>query len=142
VAPSVVTIHFAEPVDPAGSAVIVYDAKGQVASQAAQVDVNDLKTMHVAMIANDSEVYLVTWRTVSATDGDPDIGAFNFFVNTSGASDLAPRTTITTNTPATTQASASGAPLWLTALIGIIALLIGLGSGVAWARSRAASASR
>ena len=137
-APSVVTIHFAEPVDPAGSAVIVYDAKGHVVSQTSQVETSDLTTMRVAMKGNGSEVYLVYWHTVSATDGDPDVGAFNFFVNASGASDLAPKAT----TPATTSASASGVPAWLTAVIAVVALLAGLAGGVWWTRRRAAGATR
>ncbi len=131
-APSVVTIHFAEPVVPASSAITITDAKGQVVSQPAQVDTNDLTTMHAAMAGDASEVYLVNWRTVSASDGDPDVGAFNFFVNASGSSELAPKTTTTT----TTATSASGTPAWLTALIAVIALLIGAAGGVAWARSR------
>lgn len=133
-APSVVTIHFAEPVNPQGSAIIVYDSKGHVVSQAAQVETNDLTSMRAPMSGDGSEVYLVYWHTVSATDGDPDVGAFNFFVNTSGASDLAPSVT----PPATTtpQASATGVAGWLTALIALIALLVGLAGGVAWARRR------
>lgn len=139
-APSVVTIHFAEPVDPAGSAITIYDAKGQVVSQPAQVDANDLKTMRAPMQGDGSEVYLVAWHTVSATDGDPDVGAFSFFVNASGSSDLAPTTPARTTTT-TTQASASGPPLWLTALIALIALLVGVAGGVAWARSRTGATS-
>jgi methionine-rich copper-binding protein CopC len=131
-APAVVTIHFAEAVDPAGSAITVYDAKGQVVSQPAQVDANDLKTMQAPMTGDDSEVYLVSWHTVSATDGDPDVGAFNFFVNASGSSELAPKAA--TTTPATT--TDSGAPAWLVALIGLIGLIVGAAGGVTWARSR------
>jgi methionine-rich copper-binding protein CopC len=133
-APAVVTIHFAEAVDPAGSAITVYDAKGQVVSQPAHVDANDLKTMQAPMTGDDSEVYLVSWHTVSATDGDPDVGAFNFFVNASGSSELAPKAP--TSTPATTATSASGAPAWLVALIGLIGLIVGAVGGVGWARSR------
>jgi len=133
-APAVVTIHFAEAVDPAGSAITVYDAKGQVASQPAQVDANDLKTMRAPMTGDDSEVYLVAWHTVSATDGDPDVGAFSFFVNASGSSELAPKAP--TSTPATTATGTSGAPAWLAALIGLIGLIVGAAGGAAWARSR------
>ena len=137
-APSVVTIHFAEPVSPSGSGIVVYDAKGQVVSQAARADTNDLTTMRVPMKGDGSEVYLVYWHTVSATDGDPDVGAFNFFVNASGASELAPKTT--TTAPAT--ASATGVPGWLTALIAVIALLAGLAGGVAWSRRRGSAVPR
>ncbi|MGH2501118.1 MAG: copper resistance CopC family protein, partial [Ktedonobacterales bacterium] len=139
-APSTVTIHFAEPVDPAGSAVVIYDAKGHVVSQAAHVETNDLTTMRVAMTSTDSEVYLVYWHTVSATDGYPDVGAFNFFVSASGASELAP--TGVTATPATTPASAPGAPIWLAALIAVVALLVGLAGGAEWARRRASAGAR
>lgn len=128
-APSAVVIHFAEPVDPAGSGATVYNAKGQVVSGAAQVEQNDLKTLRAPMTGDDSEVYLVVWHTVSATDGDPDVGAFNFFVNETGASDLAPRTATTT-----TAQAASGAPAWLVALIAVAALLAGLAGGYALAR--------
>lgn len=128
-APSAVVIHFAEPVDPAGSGVTVYNAKGQVVSGAAQVEQNDLKSMRAPMTGDDSEVYLVVWHTVSATDGDPDVGAFNFFVSETGASDLAPRTAATT-----TAQPVSGAPAWLVALIAAATLLIGLAGGYALAR--------
>ena len=138
-APTAVTIHFAEPVNPSGSAITVYDAKGQVVSGAAQVEQNDLTTLRVPMTGDDSEVYLVAWHTVSATDGDPDVGAFSFFVNATGSSDLAPATTTTTASQTPT-----GAPVWLVALIAAAALLVGLAGGVAWARARrpASAASR
>src|SRR6185312_3477147 len=43
-APTVVTVHFAEEVNPAGSDLIVYDTKGKVVSTAAgTVDANDAK---------------------------------------------------------------------------------------------------
>jgi methionine-rich copper-binding protein CopC len=138
VAPSVVIVHFAEPVAPAGSAITVYDTKGQAVSQPAQVDTNDLKTMRVAMAGDGSEVYLVSWHTVSATDGDPDVGAFSFFVNASGSSELAPKSA---TTPAASPPGAAGAPAWLTALIAVIALLVGAAGGVAWARSRVGASS-
>lgn len=140
VAPSVVTVHFAEPVNPQGSAIVVYDAKGHVVSQTARVETNDLTTMRVAMSGDGSEVYLVYWHTVSAADGDPDVGAFNFFVNTSGASELAPK--VTTSATTVPQASAAGVPGWLVALLAVIALLVGLAGGVAWVRRGGAAASR
>lgn len=134
-APSEVTAHFAEPVDPATSAITVYDAKGQVVSQPAQVDPNDLTTMRAPMTGDGSEVYLVVWHTVSATDGDPDVGAFNFFVNVSGSSELAPTAPATT-THATSPAS-SGAPIWLVVVLALAGLIVGAAGGMAWARSRA-----
>ncbi len=135
-APSVVTITFAEPVNPAGSAVTIYDAKGQAVSAAAQIEQNDATTMRVPMTGDNSEVYLVVWHTVSATDGDPDVGAFNFFINASGTSDLAPKTTTTT-----TAQTPTGAPTWLVALIAAVALLAGLAGGFALARRSASTVS-
>jgi hypothetical protein len=54
-----------------------------VSTGPAQVVRTDFKTMTVAMQGDDSEIYLVQWHTVSADDGDPDIGAFTFTVSTS-----------------------------------------------------------
>lgn len=135
-APSAVTITFAEPVTPGGSGVLIYDAKNQVVSGAPQIDPNDLATLHVPMTGDGSEVYLVVWHTVSAQDGDPDVGSFSFFVNASGSSDLAPKTSPTT--PA--NQGSPGAPIWLVALIGMIGLVVGAGGGVAWARRKPAGA--
>jgi hypothetical protein len=89
--------------------------------------------MHAAMTGDGSEVYLVYWHTVSAVDGDPDVGAFSFFVNQSGASELAPKATTPTTLTTTTPAS-SGAPVWLAVALAIAGLLIGLAGGVTWAR--------
>ena len=129
-APSQVTITFAEPVTPGGSGVVIYDAKNQVVSGAAHIDQNDLATLDVPMTGDGSEVYLVVWHTVSAQDGDPDVGAFSFFVNASGASDLAPKPSAATPGPA----SQGGAPVWLVALIGVIGLVVGAGGGMVWAQ--------
>ena len=136
-APSEVTAHFAEPVDPAGSAITVYDAKGQVVSQPAQVDPNDLTTMRAPMTGDGSEVYLVVWHTTSATDGDSDVGAFNFFVNVSGSSELAPETATTTTTAHATPPASSGAPIWLVIVLTLAGLIVGAAGGMAWARSGA-----
>ncbi len=138
VAPTVVTVHFAEAVNPAGSAITIYDAKGQAVSQAAQIDPTDLKTMRVPMQGDGSEVYLVTWHTVSAVDGDPDVGAFSFFVNASGSSELAPKTTASLTT--TPTAHDTGTPIWLTALLVALGALLGAAGVVAWMRRGAAGA--
>lgn len=126
--PSTVTVTFAEPVNPGSSAITIYDSHGKIVSQPAQVEQNHLDTMQVPMTGDGSEVYLVVWHTVSATDGDPDVGAFSFFISASGTSDLAPKPA----TPTTPQSS--GAPIWLTVLIGVLALIIGLAGGAYWAR--------
>lgn len=134
-APATVTVTFAEPVTPGGSWVKIYDAKGDVVSGAAQVEQNDLATLDVPLTGDGSELYLVVWHTTSATDGDPDTGAFSFFVNASGVSDLAPKTVASAGT------SSNGSPAWLVALVGVIGLAIGLGAGVALSR-RARGAER
>jgi copper resistance protein C len=131
-APSVVTITFAEPVTPGGSGVVIYDAKNRVVSQPAQVDPSDLATLRVPMAGDDSEIYLVVWHTVSAQDGDPDVGAFSFFVNSSGVSDLSPKTGAGALTPV--SQNSSGAPIWLVIIVGLVGVAVGLGGGVALAR--------
>ncbi len=131
-APSVVTVHFAEHVNPNGSAIVIYDAKGNTVSTApAQVVQSDLKTMTVPMKGDGSDVYLVQWHTVSADDGDPDVGGFTFTVNANASS-----TGTSTTTPATTtsSSSSSGVPGWVVALIGVLGLVIGAGAGIAFAR--------
>jgi methionine-rich copper-binding protein CopC len=125
--PAAVTVHFAEPVNPDGSAITVYNSRGRVVSGTAQVEQNDLTTMRVPMTGDDSEVYLVVWHTISATDGDPDVGAFSFFISASGSPDLAPK-------PSATAPATSGTPVWLTVVIGLAGLLIGLAGGVFWTR--------
>jgi methionine-rich copper-binding protein CopC len=129
-APSVVTIHFAEAIKPEGSDIIVYDATGKAVSTGpAQVDRADLKTMHVNMQGNDSEVYVVVWHNVSLDDGDPDAGSFTFNVSATGS-------TSTNTSPATTSSSSGGVPVWLTVLIGLVGVAVGAG-GMVLARRQA-----
>lgn len=120
-APTIVTIHFLENVNPSGSDIVVLDATGkQVSTGPAKATPNDLKTMTVSMQGNDSETYLVQWHNVSADDGDPDIGAFTFTVN--------PKSTSTTTTSTTRNtSSSSGVPVWATVLIGFLGLIVGAG---------------
>ncbi|HEV2239359.1 MAG TPA: copper resistance CopC family protein [Ktedonobacterales bacterium] len=125
-APSLVTIHFAETVNPQGSDIVVYDATGkQVSTAPAQVSRTDLKTMTVPMRGTDAEIYLVVWHNVSADDGDPDTGAFNFLVNPSAATRTA---VVGTGGPG--DSGSPGMPIWL----GIVLALAGLvvGAGGAW----------
>lgn len=124
-APTTVTIHFLESVNPSGSDIVVLDATGkQVSTGPAKADPNDLKTMTVSMQGNDSDNYLVQWRTVSADDGEPDIGAFTFTVNPNSTGTIGG--TSTSPTP-TTSSSSSGVPIWATVLVGILGLVVGAG---------------
>lgn len=132
-APTTVTIHFLENVIPGKSDIVVLDATGkQVSTAPAKADPNDLKTMTVSMQGNDSETYLVQWHTVSADDGDPDIGAFNFTVNPQSIGST-PTPTPTHGSPNTTTFS-SGIPVWGTVLIGLLGLVVGAGATFALRR--------
>ena len=130
-APTTVTVHFAEDVNPDGSDIVVYDSKHkQVSTAPAEVDRSDLKTMTVPMQGDDSEVYLVEWHTVSADDGDPDIGAFTFSVSADASAAAAtPTAPPDAVGPASSSGStgSSGAPGWVVALVGIAGLVIGSG---------------
>jgi methionine-rich copper-binding protein CopC len=132
-APSTVTIHFSENVDPAGSNITIYDVNGkQVTPADAQVDRADLKTMQVSLSSDSSEIYVVNWHTVSAVEGHHDSGSFRFFVNISpmlkgmisGKMSM-PGSTMSSSQ--TTPASSNGVPLWMTTLIGLIGLVVGSG---------------
>ena len=138
-APTTVTIKFAEPVNPSGSDIIVYGAKGNVVSGAARVTPSDLKTMTVPMQGDDSETYLVAWHTVSAVDGDPDVGGFVFHVDTTpGAQATATASAKASGTPSSGGSSGSsggsGAPVWLVILVGVLGLAIGAGGASALRR--------
>lgn len=126
-APTSVTIHFLEDVNPNGSDITVYDAHGKVASSGpAQVSTTDAKTMTVSMQGDDSETYLVVWHTVSADDGDPDIGSYSFFVGAATAT--------STGQPGSGGSASGGMPIWLGILLGIIGLAAGAAGGVVLAR--------
>lgn len=124
-APTIVTVHFAEDVNPAGSDLIVYDTKGKVVSTAAgKVDAGDAKTMTVPMTGDDSESYMVVWHTVSLDDGDPAVGAFVFNVGAQAKSgDTGGSTTSPGASSATT--TSAGVSIWVVALVGILGLIIG-----------------
>jgi methionine-rich copper-binding protein CopC len=131
-APSVVTVTFAENVNPQGSDILIYDVTGkQVSTGPAQVSRSNEKMMTVPLTADGDGVYLVQWHTVSADDGDPDIGAFNFTVDHTAKVAVATPTTSTT-TPA--GGGSSGAPVWLTVLLALVGLAVGGGAGYALAR--------
>ena len=126
-APTKITIHFSEELNPTGSTISVYD--GSV-----QVNRNDVKTMTVDLQPNtSSEVYVVNWSTVAADDGHHDAGSFRFFVNP----DPALTDAVHANSPsgtntsqANTSSSSGGLPVWSAPLIGVVALLVGGLAGV------------
>ena len=124
-APTVVTVHFGEDVNPAGSDLIVYDTKGnKVSAAASKVDTNDAKTMTVPMTGDDSDSYLVVWHTVSLGDGDAAVGAFIFNVgSTAKAGDGGGATT--SGASVAPESASSGAPGWVVALVGALGLVIG-----------------
>lgn len=125
-APTVVTIHFAEDLNPAGSDVVVYDTKGKVVSTGkAQVDTSDPKTMTVPMAGDDAESYLVVWHNVSLDDGDPDIGAFTFNV---GKQASQPTPGSSGGATTTAGSSSGGVPGWVVALVGVAGLIVGSGA--------------
>lgn len=126
-APDSITIHFAENVNPNGSDIVVYDVNGKVVSTSAQVDRSDLKAMTVQMHGDGSSTYLVEWHTVSADDGDPDIGGYTFAVDSNAKTTNANSQNFGTATtpPASTS---NGVPAWVIVGVGIAGLLIGAGA--------------
>lgn len=91
-APSKVTVHFAENVNPQGSSLVVYhepeakntfsfDAEAKAVSTGqTQYPLSDSKSMTIAMTGDGNGIYAVAWKTVSADDGDADSGVFFFGV--------------------------------------------------------------
>jgi methionine-rich copper-binding protein CopC len=79
-APTEVTIHFTEPLEPAFSRIDLSDASGKPAAPAAsQVDKGDAKAMHLALPQLTAGRYAVHWIAV-ATDGHRTQGDFAFIV--------------------------------------------------------------
>ena len=139
-APTVVTVHFGEDVNPAGSDLIVYDTKGKVVSTGpGKVDTNDAKTMTVPMAGDDSDTYMVVWHSVSLDDGDAAVGAFVFNVGSqakpgdTGGSTLSPGTAAGAGTSA---GGSSGAPVWVVVLVGVIGLVVGSAGALLFAGRR------
>lgn len=137
-APTQVTVHFAENVNPAGkngipSSLVVYhelDAKNTlsfdeeakvVSTGQTQYPLSDAKSMSIAMQGDGNGIYAVFWHTVSADDGDPDSGVFFFGVGSGNVLGNA-----SASTPA---ASTNGVAVWVPILVGILALLLGGGIG-------------
>ena len=136
-APDKVTVECAENTNPNPklSNLFVYSPSGELISQGdAKVSLSNPKEMSVGIKPNGNGVYIVRWTTVSAVDGDPDQGAFIFTVKPAVVS-ATPATSNNTGATTTTT-STSGTPLWATILIGIVALVVGLGAGWGIGRSR------
>jgi methionine-rich copper-binding protein CopC len=126
-APSTITIHFSEELDPKGSTILVYDVNHQLVSQdgSAQVDRNDLKKMTVALQSGkSSEIYVVDWQTIAADDQHHDAGSFRFFVNPNPM--LVDELNANKKPEQTTSSPSSGGlPVWSAVLIGVVGLLVG-----------------
>jgi len=136
-APDKVTVECAENINPNPklSNLFVYSPSGELISQGdTKVSLSNPKEMSVGIKPNGNGVYIVRWTTVSAVDGDPDQGAFIFTVKPAVVS-ATPATSNNTGATTTTT-STSGTPLWATILIGIVALVVGLGAGWGIGRSR------
>lgn len=134
-APSTVTVFTAENInpDPKKSNLFVYAPSGELISQGnAKVSLSNPREMSIAIKANGNGVYVVRWITVSAEDGDPDQGAFVFTVKPGLTTHPA-----TSNRTTTTTAGTGGTPLWVVILVGVAALVIGLGAGLGIGRSSA-----
>lgn len=140
-APTNVTVFTLENInpDPKGSDLFVYGPGGDLISQGnAKVSLSDPRQMSIAIKPAGNGVYVVRWITVSALDGDADQGAFVFTVQSSGSAP--PTATKGVTPPPSTAAETGGTPLWVPMLVGILALLVGLGSGWVLGRRRSGSA--
>ena len=140
--PTTVTVECAENInpDPKLSNLFVYSPAGELISQGnATVSLNKPMEMSVAIKSGGNGIYVVRWITVSALDGDPDQGAFVFTVRPATATTNT--TTATANgTPSTTPGS-SGTPIWATILVGVVALLLGVGFGLGLGRRKTKASS-
>jgi methionine-rich copper-binding protein CopC len=80
VAPTAVTIHFTEPLEPAFSRITLADTNGKAATQAAsEVDKQDARVMRLPLPPLSAGRYAVHWIAV-ATDGHRTQGDFAFNV--------------------------------------------------------------
>ncbi len=133
-APTTVTVFTVENMktDLKDSNLLVYGPSGDLISTGnAKFDVNNPQTMSVTIKPEKDGVYIVRWNNVSSDDNDPDQGAFTFTVKsgTTAAATMTPAKT----TPAPTT---SGTPVWVPILVGIVALLLGLGAGFVFGSNR------
>ncbi len=131
-APTTVTVFTLENInpDPRKSNLFVYGPGGDLISQGnAKVALNDPRQMSIAIKAAGNGIYVVRWITVSAVDGDPDEGAFVFTVKPGETTQPT-----TGNGTITTAAGTGVTPLWVPIVVGVLALLLGLlsGIGIGW----------
>jgi methionine-rich copper-binding protein CopC len=155
-APTTVTVFTAENInpDPKVSNLFVYGPAGEATSKLisqgnATVSLSNPKEMSITIKPDPQHttgVYVVHWITKSALDGDPDEGAFTFTVSaaapTATPAVTATSTTGQATTPTASNTSIGGAtPIWVTAVLALVALLIGLGGGFVLGRRRPAPSS-
>lgn len=146
-APKTITVTTAENMKPGAqnSNMFVYGPAGDLVSQGnATIPLNSPKTMSVNLKDAGKGVYIVRWNTVSADDGDPDQGAFTFTVGAATSSITSAASSGQQTTPAATASSSStassGTPIWVSAVIGLITLLLGLSIGMGIGRRSSAAA--
>lgn len=153
-APTLVTVHFAEAVNPLGlkgvpSSLTVFhdpdlkntyysdqDATQVSPDKGTQYPASDAMTMTIPMKDDGPGIYEVYWYTVSADDSHEDSGVFFFAVGTTGS--LQNIVVVHDTPPAPIN---NGIPVWLFIVVGLAALLVGGGVG-AVARGRMASAGK
>jgi len=147
-APTTVTVFTLENMapGPSKSNLFVYSPAGDLISQGnAQVSLTNPREMSITIkpdTANLNGVYVVRWITVSAEDGDPDQGVLVFTVNAAAVASPIPAPTKSTSQGTTTTTNSSGGtPVWVPILVGVLALLVGLGGGLALSRRSAAPSS-
>src|SRR5215469_412163 len=139
-APASVTVFTLENINPnpSKSNLFVYSPAGDLISQGnAQVSLTNPREMSISVKpdqANLKGVYVVRWITVSAEDGDPDQGAFVFTVNAAAAASPTPSTSHGTTPTTSTTNSSGGTPVWVPIVVGVLALLVGLGGGLGLGR--------
>src|SRR5436305_10760038 len=130
-APAKVTVFTAENInpDPKLSNLFVYSPAGDLISQGnAKVSLSNPEEMSIDIKPTGNGVYVVRWITVSAEDGDPDQGAFVFTVKPAVVA--TPTATGNGTSSTTTSSGTDGIPLWVPILVGIVALVVRLGSGL------------
>src|SRR5579884_202247 len=139
-APTTVTVFTAENInpDPKKSNLFVYGRGGELISQRdATVSLSNPEEMSVPIKPDGDGVYVVQWKTVSALDGDPDQGAFVFTVKPGGP---ATPTAIASQATPPSSPPTGGIPLWVPIVVGMLALLVGLGGGLVLGRRSKVSA--